>query len=218
MIALLAAVSFIGACNGATTTCTLPTRAANDLIVTCAYKASITAPAAPTGYTAITSTSASGSSSSQNCACRIATNNTSDNVTWTSTAGVVVQIYRGQRDTTTCNNNIGGKATGTGAVTTLTFPAITMSVTDGTSWLMGFAGQTSATNLSTNGTPSGKTLRTSGGTTVVGWDTNAGVASDGSATATITSANRWRAAQLEILAPVSAPSCVPSSALGVWTC
>jgi hypothetical protein len=204
LLPLLAAISFIGDCESATTSCTVPTHAIGDLIVTFGYKASITAPSAPTGFTAMTGCSASASSSSQNCACRIATgtDNTSDPAAWTGTAGMTVSIYRGQKDTVTCTNNFNTATTGTGATTTLTYPSTTMAVTDGTSWLFGAAGQTSATNLSSNGTPAGKTQRNATGAiaTATQWDTNAGVSSDGAVTATITSANRWRAMQVEIKA------------------
>lgn len=167
------AISYVGQATG-TTSATLPAHQANDLIVGFAFRdGSTTLPTVPAGWT----TQDSGSANA-NClvlVSKIAASSGETTGTFTSATSVNFHVYRGIDLTT----SIGAKAQGVSTTTSHTFPALTMQVTDGTSWVGAFIGSR-AIDSAIETPPTGMTNRS---TTLdatdetAGHDTNGGVSS-----------------------------------------
>lgn len=162
-------ISYIGQATG-TTSATLPTHQAGDLIIGFAFRdGSNTAPSLPAGWTNIRSDGLN--TCSGRLAYKIAASSSETSGTWTSATSVVFLVYRGAA--------IGANGSNTASSTTVNYPALTLNVTSGSSWIVGFAGHRSVdTNL--QNAPTGMTNRaTSVDATdeVAGHDTNGGVSS-----------------------------------------
>jgi hypothetical protein len=190
------AISHIGSQGNAGTTVTIPAHQIGDLILIFAYRAgNNTAPSVPAAggtvptWTIIGSASGGNTNSSRlHYAVATATNTTSG--TWTSATELIAVVYRGTKRPGG-NNNAG--STGT----SISYPALSMQRTDGTSWVAGFAGHRTATNV--EGSPSGMTNRTSAGTEVANHDTNATVSSWSAQSVTVNASSGWRARTVELL-------------------
>lgn len=169
-------ISYVGQATG-TTSATLPTHQANDLIIGFAYRdGSTTAPTIPSGWTTIASgTGGGGSNNSSSLAYIVASGAGTSSGTWTNATGVVFQVYRGALT----SSPIGANASQNGSTASVTYPALTLTVTNGSSWVAGFAGHRSVdTNL--QNAPTGMTNRATRVDTVcevAGHDTNGGVSS-----------------------------------------
>jgi len=166
-------ITFIGAAAVSGETATIPTHQVGDLLIAFAYRDGNTnAPALPSGWINISS-SGGGNANSSRLAYRIATGADSG-AGWSNATEVIIQVYRGQSVTP-----IGVNAANNGNSTTVTYPALTLSVTNGTSWVIGFAGHRS-TNTNLQNAPTLMTQRATrvdGNAEVAGHDTNGGVSS-----------------------------------------
>ena len=189
-------ITYIAQATSNTTSVTLPAHNVGDLLVMFAYRSSSNAvPTVPAGWTTINASGSANNSSA--LAYRIATG--ADTATgWSNATQLVVQVYRGV-STISPIGNAGTPQFANGKI--VTYPAITLSVTDGTSWVIGSAG---AANNSSNvqNPPTGMVMRANIiGTSAeaAGFDTNGGVSSWGAQTVTISASNvKWSARTLEI--------------------
>ncbi len=191
-------VTFVGAASAGATTVTIPAHQVGDLLVMFAYRdGNNTAPSLPTGWTNIGTANGANSNSSR-LAYRVTTATNTTSGTWTNATGLVVHVYRGQNIVTP----IGENANNGGNSAIVTYPALTMIQTDGSSLVSGFAGHRS-TNTSLEISPVDMINRTSfvnGTNEIVGHDTDVGATSWGGANVNIGGANGgWRARTLEII-------------------
>lgn len=160
-----------------------------------------TPPTEPGGWTTIDSTN-----NAATVACiasyKIAASASETSGTWTNAVRMVSAVFRGQHATP-----IGGKNKTTGTGTTVTFPAVTMTVTDGTSWVLGLCITTTSSPTTYCSTPpSGMTNHTVSSATAykAGIDsTNAGVTSWSSTDVTMTTGS-WITFTIEVQAVSSA--------------
>ena len=188
-------ITFVGSATATGTTASIPTHNAGDLLVAFAYRdGNNTAPTIPAGWTNI-SNSTGGSSNGSALAYRIATG--SDTGTgWSNATEVVVQVYRG-----ISASPIGLNGSQTGSSTTVTYPARSLNVTNGSSWVIGFAGHRS-TNTNLQNAPTGMTQRAvlvDATAEVAGNDTNGGVASWGATSVSVGgTSSGWMTRVLEI--------------------
>jgi len=145
------AISYISSASG-TNTATLGTHTTGDLILVFAFRdGNTTAPSLPAGFTSIQASGAS--SCSARMGWKIAASGSETVGTWTNATSVIAAVYRG-------TDGVGGSAITGGSSTVLTFPAVTMLVTNGTSWVVGGVGHRS-TNVAIETAPSGMTNRIS---------------------------------------------------------
>lgn len=179
-----------------TTSCTLSaTPKFNDLMIaTCGD--TTTACAVPTGWTSVLSTTAT---RSLRTFYKFALGNESTLSGFTNGTGMFISVYRGAGLIST--GTTGGTSTATATSTTISYNTITMTHTDGSSWVIGCAWSNGATAADV--APSGMTLRSGTGTPAFACsDTNGGVASW--ATTTVTTINAtsvaWRSNVVEIVA------------------
>lgn len=192
------AISYIGQATGVTSA-TLPTHQAGDLILAFAYRdGSTTPPTVPSPFTAVTAGTGSGGGGAANSSVVgsfVATGSGTSSGTWTNATSVVFHVYRSTQ-------GVGAIAGTNGSSTTITYPALGLNVTNGSSWVAGFAGHQS-TDVAITTAPSGMTNRSSVSDATdeaAGHDTNGGVSSWSQQTASVggTSAS-WRSWTVEIL-------------------
>lgn len=189
------AISYISSATG-TNTATLGSHAAGDIIVVFAYRDGSTAvPTVPAGFT-----TARGGTGSASCSAVLAwktAESGSETIgTWTNATSVIASVYRGAA-------GIGGTNITGANSTTISYPAVTMNVTDGTSWVGGAAGHRS-TNVAIETAPTRMTNRTSVSDAIdeAAWhDTNGGVSSWSATSASVGgTSSGYRAITFEILA------------------
>ena len=190
------AISHIGSQGNAGTTVTIPAHQIGDLILIFAYRdGNNTAPTVPAAggtvptWTIIGTASGGNTNSSRlHYAVATATNTTSG--TWTSATELIAVVYRGTRRP--------GGTGATGALgTSISYPAVTMQRADNSSWVAGFAGHRTATNVEL--APSGMLNRTSIGTEAANHDTNGTVSSWSATAVTVSASSGWRARTVELL-------------------
>lgn len=192
-------ISYVGQAVG-TTSATLPSFQSGDIAIVFAFRdGSTTNPTVPAGWTNITNT-ADGTSCSASVGWRRLTPTDTTTGTWTNASRVCVGVYRGCEPFIT---PVGGGANSAGTTTTTTLAAVTMTRTDGTSWVVGAIGHRSVnTDLETAFT--GMTNRANGVNATAEaslHDTNGGVASWSSTNRTITgTASGWVSRTVELLA------------------
>jgi hypothetical protein len=187
------ALTFVGQATG-TTSATLPTHQAGDIIVAWAYRdGNNTAPSLPAGWTNLQNGGAN--TNSARLAYLVATAPGTSSGTWTNATEVVFHVYRGAIGVGV--SNVDGAAS-----TTVNYPALTLQRPDGTSWVVGFAGHRS-TNTTLETPPVGMFNRSTlvdATAEVAGHDTNGGVASWAGATVAVGgTSSGWRSATVEIL-------------------
>jgi hypothetical protein len=147
-------------------TLTLPPHLPGDLLLAFSYRdGNDTAPSNPVGWTSWAAEVGSNFSGSRMCY-RWALTGTEACGTFNNSSALVVLIYRGVGDWFRYNH-----ATGTGG--TIVHPIIGADV--GESWIVRFAGQRNATNLTSN-PPAGSVLRGGIADQAAGFDTNGPVA------------------------------------------
>jgi len=184
----------IGTGSAAATTVTIPAgHKSGDLMVIFAFRdGSTTPPSLPSGWTNINSAGANICSAQLGWA--IATSTSEVSGTWTNASELVVFVFR------TYNGQFiapGAFATATGSSVTVNYPALTMGVTNGTSWVIGVAGHRTATDMEQ--APTGMTNRQAVGTETSGHDTNGPVASWSSQNVTVNANSGWMSYVLEII-------------------
>lgn len=189
------AISYVGGQVGVNTL-TIPTHQVGDLIIAFAYRdGSTTAPTVPSGWTVIGS--ASGGNQNSSVACYKIAQSTSETFgTFTNATSVLCHVYRGAKD-------VGGENSNGGQSTTVNYPAVTMQVADGSSWVVGFAGHRS-TNTNLQNPPSGMVLRTpvqDATDEAAGFDTDGGVTGWSSTNVSVGgTSSGWRSRTIELLA------------------
>jgi hypothetical protein len=146
---------------------------AGDVVLVYAFRSgSNSTPTLPAGWTSLNTvvTNSAGSL----CAYQIATGTSLVTGTFTNATNCVFEVYRGVDQTTT----IGDHKVSTGTGTAVTYPALTMVNSSGSSWVAGLGGHRS-TNTTIDTAPTGMTNRDSQITTgeVGVHDTNGGVTS-----------------------------------------
>ena len=191
------ALSFIsGVAEGFGDSVTLGTHASGDIIIICAWRENnATAPSLPSGFTNIVD--GGNSDISSRIGYKIATSSSEGSGTWTNATGLVALVHRGQHA-----SPIGANSTANGSGTTLTYPALTLGVGDGTSWVIAFGGHKWG-GAATLDTPSGMTSRasdTGGQMTPAGFDTNGGVSSWSSTDADLSGGgfDDWQTRMIEL--------------------
>lgn len=148
-------LTFVGKADFLLTQATLPTFTPGDLAIVFAFKSSATAPALPAGWANIDSSSVSGgNANSARVGYRVLQAGDLTTGIWTNAAAVQVVVLRGQHAVTP----IGGFASGNNSGTLLAYNALTLANTSGSSWVVGFAGHNTATNVNSP-TVSGMTRR-----------------------------------------------------------
>lgn len=212
-----------GSCSNQATapaTCTLSAVNTGDLIVCQGYRgASTTAPGTPGSNTSVLTraTTASGTTAAERIWCRKASSG-SDTGSGSSTNSTAVACvaYSGTNVGTTANCNttgIGGTASNAGKTSVIVdYPALTMTSTDGSSYVAGFAADSAAVP----GAPTGMTTVSNAGATpgIRVSDTNAGVSAWADQTVSITSGT-YVSATVEIVGQrVATPT--PSVLPGYW--
>jgi len=184
-----------------TTSVAFSTPTTGDLIIVFAHRdGSTTPPTKVAGYTTIDNTTGANSNSGI-LAFKFSDGTETGSGTWANATSVAVLIYR--------NAGLGGwaKTRSAGSSVTTSYGTLTMANGAGTSWVAGFGGHTTATDV--GGTaPTGMTMRTATAD-VAAFDTGAGVASWSAQTATVNANSGWVTYTLEILP-------VPSGQL-LWT-
>lgn len=216
-------VARTGSCAAAANTCTLSAVAGGDLVIVFAYLQGNKVPTIPAGFTSISSgnTSGSGTNVGWNMVCKKASSGSDTSAgTWNgANAATFVEAaaYSGTpvNLTADCNTTgIGGQATISGkGSTTITYPALTMSYSDSTSWVVAFAVDSAAVPSTTvSGSPALSSVN-SGGTAPGGrvLDTNAVANSFPAHTSTVTSSS-WASGTAELLSiTVATPTANPNT-------
>lgn len=192
----LGTVSFRTAHSANSSSVAITTPAAGDLILVASYNAgSTTIPSLDANYTNITTLAPGGSANAARLAFRISNGTETTSGTWTNATRVAVLIYRG-----TNGLSIGTAGSpGSGNSASLSYPTLTPSVADGSSWVAGFGCAKSAT-AGMNGTTTNLTQNRTSQTTINGLDTNAGVSSFSAQTLNVTGSGRWITFTVEIVA------------------
>ena len=197
-----ATVEYVGGAVG-TNTATLPSFSPGDIAVVFAFRdGSATNPTIPGTFTSITNTT-DGTSCSVSMGWRRLVSGDTTVGTWTNASRVSVAVYRGLKQIGTPVGALSAGANTTNA--SYAFPALTLSNSDGTSWVMRAAGHRS-TNQQIETAPSGYTNRAASSgvdaTAETGLhDSNGGVSSVTSGSVTISgTASGWVATSLELLA------------------
>lgn len=148
-------ISYIGQTTGVNSA-TLPTHQSGDLIIGFAYRdGSIVPPIIPSGVGWNTiSTAGGGSTNGSALVYQVASSSGTTTGTFTNATSVVFLVYRGASPA----NPIGVSNSSTGTTASVTFPALALTDTGGTSWVVGFVGHRSV-NTSLETPPTGMVNR-----------------------------------------------------------
>ena len=164
----VSSISLKGTATAATTSVSLPTHAAGDMLIIAASGSFV--PKLPSGWTRITSTSV-GTSPIRGliCAYKVAEDGSETSGTWTGATRIVAAVYDGVA-------SIGSDARQSGT-STITYPGLTMSVSDGSSWVVGAGVFDSGSSATYAVPPTGMTYRNGGNGALGLHDTAAGASS-----------------------------------------
>ena len=188
-------IIFVAQATANGTTASIPAHNVGDLLLVFAYKSgNNTPPTVPSGWITINASGAANNSSS--LAYRIATGSDSGSG-FTGANEIVTLVYRGVSAVSPIGANGFQHANGT----TVTYPALSLSVTDGSSWVVGSAGVADK-NTTIEVAPAGMTARANivgGSAEASGFDTNGGVSSWTAKNVVIdTKSDKWGARTLEL--------------------
>ena len=187
-------ISFVSVADAAADTVTLPLFMAGDLAVVFAYRTATTAPSLPAGWTASAITS--GNNNALRVAYRLLQAGDTTTGTWTNATHSEVLVLRGAA-------TIGASATGTGAASTIIAgPTLTMTVSNGSSWVFIAGGHSAATDVNTVAL-TGTTTETIG-TTAICIHTARNVSSWTNTTKTVNASGNRANASVEIIASSAA--------------
>lgn len=181
--------------SAAATSATIAAPTRGDLILVCAYRSSSATPASlPAGYTNIASAGANTNSMRVGYKWSDGTETTTS--VWTNATDVAVLVYRGI-------GFVGAfVANGGAAGTTITYSALTLQDTGGTSWVVGFGGN--ATGVAVTA-PTNMTACTNV-TRLIASDTNTTATAWTSQSVTGNSSAVWRSYVVELRAPIAQPT------------
>lgn len=190
------ALSYVGGDAASGSSVTLPSFVAGDIALTFAYRDGNNTP--PTLHASWTNIASSGASNnSSRLGYRILQTGDTTTGTWTNATEIEVIVLRGQHDTTP----IGAHSAGGASSNQISYAALTPTVTTGTSWVAGFAGHRSATDVNSKAV-TGMTTR-SGAITSLGVHTLAGVGASFTQhdyTTTVSASSGWRSYAVEVVA------------------
>lgn len=183
-------VMFVGANSAEATSVAIPAHQTGDLIIVAAYRRSTSIPSAPGGWTTLGTSS--GNSSAIRLAYKVAASSGEVSGTWSSTQNISVQVFRN-------HNGIGAWDIGTGNSSTMNYPAITLTQTNGSSWVAAFGGHNSASNVEQP--PTGMVNYSFAGSTaeIAAHNTNGGVPSWSSQNVSVNTSLSWKTAVVEVL-------------------
>ncbi len=187
------AISFVDKATANATTVTIPAGAqVGDLLVIFAFSTSSTIPTLPTGWAG--STSLAGTACAFRVGYRFAQGSDTSG-TWTNAAQLIVQVYRG---VTRIGTNT---ATKNGTSSTASFSAIALNAADGSSWNLGFIGSKQVTSTATPSNLTNRDSLNNGSTSsVLGYDSNAGVTSWNPGTSALGASAEWLTSSIEMVA------------------
>lgn len=194
-----AAIARTGTCAAATTACTFTATAAGDLKLIFSYNSSSgTIPTLAAGWSAVTSGVQTATAIRVGCNISSSSGDTGSG-TWTNATNVVGLSYSGTNgiSSTTCGQR-GVSNTGFNSATSSTsvdFYMLTLKGQTGTSWVVGFAGDSAALPAA----PTGMTQETSSGTgpAAAANDTN-GTVSSWSSTNVVVASSTWLTLTVQI--------------------
>lgn len=191
----IAFVSAAAASNAASVT--LGTHSTGDLLLAfVSREGSATPPDLPSGWTNVVAT-ASPDNVSSRVGYKIAASGSETSGTWTNATGIIVLAYSGADGTTP----VGANSEDSGGSTTMNYPALTLNVSSGSSWVVWFGCH--SWGGGTLGVPSGTTQRANptGSVMNIGaFDSNAGVSSWSSGTGSAPGFDDYQTRAIEILA------------------
>jgi hypothetical protein len=195
-----AAISRVAQCSAQTTNCALgATPSSGDVILVFSHRdGSTAAPTLATGYTSVSAAGAN--TNAARLAYKYSDGTETTSGTWTNASSVAAVVYRGVDP----HFPIGGWAVGGGASVTLSFTGFSLWAQNSSSWVAGFAGHRTATNVGTNA-PSGMTTQSSA-TDVAVFDTGAAVNTWSTQTAAVSANSGWRTYAVEIRTAPAADS------------
>lgn len=204
------AIAFIDKATVAGNSVALPSHVAGDIIVIYAYRSSSAlAITKPADYTNILNGVAN---TNADClAYKFAASSSETSGTWANAEGLIAEVYRGV-------SGIGASLAYTNVTTPFAYPALTLNVTVGTSWVAAFAGIRIATQAPETG-PSGMTNRSSQIITsgeLASHDTDGGVSSWAGGNGGATGGNRHRINTVELLAAASGSSYTITASAGTF--
>lgn len=192
-------ISYIADGQAVGTSVTIPAHQVGDLIVIFAFANTGTVPALGAQFTNVANCNLSGGTTGSRVGYMIADTTTEVSGTWTSATSLMVHVYRSSAG----NMPVPGACAGQNAAasTALTYPALTLTKTDHSSWVARAAISSAGTNIQT--APSGYVLRANNTAVpeTASFDSNGRIQATSvaqSAALTITSAN-WRSVTLEIV-------------------
>jgi len=182
-------ITLVGVSSG-TNTATPVAHQVGDIIVFEAFNGtSTTIPTLPAGYQTPTNGTKAGTTCAGRLGFKIATATNDAGGTWTNATSVVCSVYRTGNFANGSSLFLGPVANSASTTNTVNYPALTLTHTDGTSWVLGFAGCRGNTETLTTA-PSGMTNNNSetNSTTsqAASFDTNGAVSSWASTNATTT--------------------------------
>lgn len=195
-----AAISRIQAVSANANNVAITSTTSGDLIIVFAYFAgTATQPTLAAGFTNIANQA--GTAQACRIGYKISAGGDTSSGTWTNATQVVCHVYRG---TATSAAAIGAFiAVQAGNSTSLSYAALTLQTTSGTSWVAGFGGASSAT-AGMNGTPTGTAPNLGNRTSQTlcnGMDTGTGVTGFTAQTLTVTTTGRWQTFTVELKVP-----------------
>jgi hypothetical protein len=194
----MGAITRTQAVSAAADNVTITSTAANDVIVVFAFNnGSTTIPTLPAGFTSLQT--ATGTGRAARFGYDVSSGGDTSSGAWTNANNVICMVYSGV-NTTTPFGTVPAMGGGTGA--TITYSAATLTVTDGTSVWLGFAGIRAAT-AGMNGTPTGTAPNFTNRTNVTvanGLDTAATDSNLSAQSLVTTSGNGYISITIELLA------------------
>lgn len=140
-------ITFVAQASAAAASVSLPSGwQPGDLAIVFAHRdGSNTSPTLPSGWTGIQTGGAN--TNSARSGYRVLQSGDTSSGTWTNGTSIQLIVLRGQNATTPIGNSAQGGTLGT----SMTFPAVTFQVTDGTSWAVLMGGHRTATDVNTVG-------------------------------------------------------------------
>lgn len=190
-------VTIQGTTIGTTSSVTIPSHVAGDIIIIFAFRnSSTTVPSKPAASGTVPAyVDIDVNTGANTVSCRtayfVATSTTETSGTWTNASAMAAIVCRGQNASTP----IGGHAESGGSSATMAAPAVTMSKTDGTSVLLSIFGRSGGGVY--NAATAGYTEQSSH-TAVTMVNAKNDTTSDGSYNQTATGSASYRATQIEI--------------------
>lgn len=204
-IAGASTVTYIANAEAVGATITIPAHQIGDLIVIFAFANTATVPTLGAQFTNVTGCNTSGGTTGSRIGYMVADTASEVSGTWTNATSLMVHVYRSSSGLASAPGACA--VSNASASTSLTYPALTLSKTDHSSWVARAAISSAGTNI--QNAPTGYTLRANNTAVpeTASFDSNGRILATSvavSAALTVTSAN-WRSVTLEIVGIGLAP-------------